>query len=148
MAVADTQITGRDRSGTSEEPHHPVVVRIDAQRYADFQLRIADRITAFAGSMRFVYLHALAFAAWMVFFERSPWPTLTLVVSLEAIFLSTFVMIGQNRQSSFQQAKADHDFHEQEQELKANTDLTRAVFQLTKDLHQHVVGGNAPPDIA
>jgi hypothetical protein len=64
MAVADTQITGRDRSGTREEPHHPVVVRIDAQRCADFQLRIADRITAFAGSMRFVYLHALAFAAW------------------------------------------------------------------------------------
>jgi uncharacterized membrane protein len=56
--------------------------------------------------MRFVYLHALGFAAWMVFFERSPWPTLTLVVSLEAIFLSTFVMIGQNRQSAFQQAKA------------------------------------------
>jgi uncharacterized membrane protein len=54
MAVADTQITGRDRSGTREASHHPVVVRIDAQRYADFQLRIADRITAFAGSMRFV----------------------------------------------------------------------------------------------
>ena len=140
MAVADTQITGRDRSGTREEPRHPVVVRIDAQRYADFQLRIADRITAFAGSMRFVYLHALAFAAWMVFFERSPWPTLTLVVSLEAIFLSTFVMIGQNRQSSFQQAKADHDFAEEEQELKLNTTLTREIHELTREVHAHIVG--------
>ena len=50
---------------------------------------------------------------------------LTLVVSLEAIFLSTFVMIGQNRQGAFQQAKADHDFVRQEQELHTNTDLTR-----------------------
>jgi uncharacterized membrane protein len=45
----------------------------------------------------------------MLFIESKPWPMLTLIVSLEAIFLSTFVMIGQNRQADFQQAKADHD---------------------------------------
>ena len=45
----------------------------------------------------------------MLFLEGKPWPTLTLIVSLEAIFLSTFVMIGQNRRAAFQQAKADHD---------------------------------------
>ena len=67
-----------------------------------------------------------------------PWPTLTLVVSLEAIFLSTFVMIGQNRQASFQQAKADHEFVEQEQELKTNTELTRAIHELTKQIHEKV----------
>ena len=78
------------------------------------QLRIADAITAFAGSMRFVYIHAIGFALWMVFVEPNPWPKLTLIVSLEAIFLSTFVMIGQNRAAAFQQAKADHDFVEQE----------------------------------
>jgi len=50
----------------------------------------------------------------MLFIESKPWPTLTLIVSLEAIFLSMFVMIGQNRQAAFQQAKADHDFTEQE----------------------------------
>ena len=72
----------------------------------------------FAGSMQFVYIHVWLFAVWMLIFEQSPWPTLTLVVSLEAIFLSTFVMIGQNRQASFQQAKADHDFVEEEQELR------------------------------
>jgi uncharacterized membrane protein len=61
----------------------------------------------------------------VLFIEKKPWPTLTLIVSLEAIFLSTFVMIGQNRQAAFQQAKADHDFSAQELELKTNTDLTR-----------------------
>src|SRR5947209_15586909 len=96
--------------------HSPVVTAHKEHRAADVQLRVADAITAFAGSMKFVYLHAVAFALWMVFVESNPWPKLTLIVSLEAIFLSTFVMIGQNRQASFQQAKADHDFVEQEQE--------------------------------
>src|SRR4051812_33221628 len=115
---------------TERELHHPVVVAHKAHRAADIQLRMADAITAFAGSMRFVYIHGLLFAVWMFFVEGNPWPKLTLIVSLEAIFLSTFVMIGQNRQSSFQQAKADHDFVEQEQELKANTALTKAVHDL------------------
>ena len=118
---------------------HPVVLAMEQQRAADLQLRIADAITAFAGSMSFVYLHAVLFAVWMLFFESSPWPTLTLVVSLEAIFLSTFVMIGQNRQSAFQQAKADHDFTEQELELKTNTELTRQIHQLTTELHRRLI---------
>jgi uncharacterized membrane protein len=140
MAAADMQIAGQVHRETRGAEHHPVVARITAQRYADVQLRLADRITAYAGSMRFVYLHAIVFAAWMLFFERSPWPTLTLVVSLEAIFLSTFVMIGQNRQSTFQQAKADHDFAEEEQELKLNTTLTREIHQLTREVHARVLG--------
>jgi uncharacterized membrane protein len=115
--------------------HSPVVVEHARRHAEDVQLRVADTITRFAGSMPFVYLHALAFAAWMLFVESSPWPTLTLVVSLEAIFLSTFVMIGQNRQAAFQQAKADHDFVAQEQELHRNTDLTEAVHQLTLQIH-------------
>ena len=121
-------------------PHHPVVLEEQAQRAADIQLRIADRITAFAGSMNFVYLHVALFAIWMLFLEKSPWPTLTLIVSLEAIFLSTFVMIGQNRQAAFQQAKADHDFTEQELELKTNTALTREIDQLTTELHRRIMG--------
>jgi uncharacterized membrane protein len=120
-------------------PEHPVVVAHRAQRAAKLELRIADRITAFAGSMRFVYIHAALFGVWMLFAESSPWPTLTLVVSLEAIFLSTFVMIGQNRQSAFQQAKADHDFNEQELELKTNTELTRAIHTLTTELHRRLL---------
>jgi uncharacterized membrane protein len=79
------------------------------------------------------------FAAWMLWFEPSPWPTLTLVVSLEAIFLSTFVMIGQNRQAGFAQAKADHDFNSQEKELDQNTELTKEIHRLTQELHAKLV---------
>ncbi|MCA1692295.1 MAG: DUF1003 domain-containing protein [Actinobacteria bacterium] len=122
---------------------HPVVVAHRAHRAADAQLRVADAITAFAGSMPFVYIHAAAFVLWMLFVESDPWPKLTLVVSLEAIFLSTFVMIGQNRQAAFQQAKANHDFVEQEQELKSNTELTRAIHALTTEIHSRVVPGQS-----
>jgi uncharacterized membrane protein len=124
----------------SARPEHPVVVKARERRANDAQLRVADAITAFAGSMPFVYLHVVVFAAWMLFVESSPWPTLTLVVSLEAIFLSTFVMIGQNRAAAFQQAKADHDFVEQELELKTNTDLTREIHLLTTELHRRAFG--------
>ena len=120
-------------------PHHPVVLAEQARRAADLQLRIADRITAFAGSMQFVYIHIVVFAGWMLFVESKPWPTLTLIVSLEAIFLSTFVMIGQNRQAAFQQAKADHDFQEQELELRTNTDITREIHRLTAELHRRLL---------
>lgn len=122
-----------------EAAHHPVVLAHAEQRAADVQLRLADLITRFAGTMTFVYIHAVAFATWMLVFERSPWPTLTLVVSLEAIFLSTFVMIGQNRQASFQQAKADHDFVAQEQELQLNTEITRQIHALAQEIHARVV---------
>jgi uncharacterized membrane protein len=91
--------------------------------------------------MPFVYLHAALFAIWMLVIESDPWPKLTLIVSLEAIFLSTFVMIGQNRQADFQQAKADHDFNEQELELKTNTELTRAIHVLTTELHRRLLDG-------
>ena len=121
--------------------HHPVVITQFQKRAADVQLRIADQITAFAGSMNFVYLHVILFATWMLVFEKSPWPTLTLIVSLEAIFLSTFVMIGQNRQAAFQQAKADHDYSDVNRLLVENTDLTRAIHQLTEEVHQHLFGG-------
>ena len=120
--------------------HNPAILQEQARRAADIQLRIADWITGFAGSMNFVYLHIALFTAWMLFIEKSPWPTLTLIVSLEAIFLSTFVMIGQNRQSAFQQAKADRDFTEQELELKTNTQLTREIDRLTTEVHRRLMG--------
>lgn len=120
--------------------HNPVVLEQQAKRAASLQLRVADWITGFAGSMNFVYLHIALFTIWMLFIEKSPWPTLTLIVSLEAIFLSTFVMIGQNRQAAFQQAKADRDFTEQELELKTNTELTREIDRLTTELHSRLLG--------
>jgi len=130
---------------TSTAGRHPGFLAVEAKRAESLQLRIADRVTAFAGSMTFVYIHGLVFLVWMLMIEADPWPKLTLIVSLEAIFLSTFVMIGQNRQASFQQAKADHDFVEQELELKTNTELTRAIHALTVELHRRVVEGDPGP---
>ena len=120
-------------------PLHPALLEHAARRGASLQNRIADRITTFAGSMLFVYVHIVVFAIWMLLVEKNPWPTLTLAVSLEAIFLSTFVMIGQNRQADFAQRKADHDFTEQEQELKLNTELTKAIHALAQEIHASVV---------
>jgi uncharacterized membrane protein len=126
--------------GAPQPPRqHPVVLAHAQQRASSLQIRLADAITTFAGTMTFVYIHAAVFALWMLVFERSPWPTLTLVVSLEAIFLSTFVMIGQNRQASFQKAKADHDFVAQEQELQLNTELTRQIHVLTQAIHARLL---------
>ncbi|MEO6472080.1 MAG: DUF1003 domain-containing protein [Aeromicrobium sp.] len=127
-----------EQQGT-ETLWHPAVKAFHERRAGNLQLRVADAITAFAGSMNFVYIHAAAFIVWMLFAEAKPWPTLTLVVSLEAIFLSTFVMIGQNRQAALQQAKSAHDFVEEELELKTNTELTRAIHVLTTELHQRLL---------
>ena len=88
--------------------------------------------------MTFVWVHVAIFAFWVASglfgADRYPFQFLTFVVSLEAIFLSTFVMIGQNRQSTFQRAKADRDFQEEENELKYNTDLTRAIHTMTQEI--------------
>jgi uncharacterized membrane protein len=122
----------------SADHRHPALAAVAEKRAASTQLKVADGITKFAGSMTFVYVHIVAFAVWMFVFEKSPWPTLTLVVSLEAIFLSTFVMIGQNRQAAFQQAKAEHDFETNEQELHVNTELTEAIHEMLTKVHATV----------
>ncbi len=136
---------------------HPAVLAQAEHRASSVQLRIADGITAFAGSMAFVYIHIVLFTVWMLWLEKNPWPTLTLIVSLEAIFLSTFVMIGQNRQAAFQQAKADRDYNDQEKLLVENTELTKTIRDLseqirdlTSQIHAHVMppatdAESAPP---
>ena len=80
--------------------HNPVVLAEQARRASDIQLRIADWITSFAGSMNFVYLHVVLFTVWILFIERSPWPTLTLIVSLEAIFLRHDTGLAWSREST------------------------------------------------
>ncbi|MDT4926401.1 MAG: hypothetical protein QOG01_4114 [Pseudonocardiales bacterium] len=126
---------------------HPALDAVAQKRAANTQLKVADAITKFAGSMMFVYVHIALFAVWMLLFEKSPWPTLTLGVSLEAIFLSTFVMIGQNRQAAFQQAKADHDFTVSERELHANTELTKTIHAMTEQLHGQICLGIPPSTV-
>ena len=140
MTTADSEL---EQAGRRDQ--HPVVAQTRARRAEDAQLRIADGITKFAGSMAFVYIHVIVFAVWMLLVERNPWPTLTLAVSLEAIFLSTFVMIGQNRQADFQQRKADYEVTVQEQQLDRNPHLTEKVHLLLVELDHRlpVAGGPA-----
>jgi uncharacterized membrane protein len=119
-------------------PIHPVLVHHETHRSENVQNRIADRITQFAGSMLFVYLHIVLFVFWMLVLEKKPWPTLTLVVSLEAIFLSTFVMISQNRQDEKRQVLADHQWEFVQTEEKQNEELlalSKQILDLTKAIH-------------
>ncbi len=84
------------------------------------QDHVADRVTSFAGSLKFVYLHSVWFGIWVAInigllgeaakFDPYPFGLLTMVVSLEAIFLSTFVMVSQNRQSARSDLRAQIDF--------------------------------------
>ena len=116
---------------------HPALVEQAQERAALLQNRIADRITRYAGSMHFVYLHIALFAIWMLLIEESPWPTLTLIVSLEAIFLSTFVMISQNRADAKRQVIADQQWKTVKEEDKQNVellDLSRQILTLTKEV--------------
>ena len=79
-------------------PRNPALLQHAQRRAENAENRIADAITRFAGSMPFVYVHVIWFTAWIVLgVERYPFGLLTMIVSLEAIFLSTFVMISQNR---------------------------------------------------
>ncbi|MFD8126106.1 DUF1003 domain-containing protein [Streptomyces sp. RLB3-17] len=97
-------------------PHEQAVLA----RMRGTQDRIADAITTFAGTMQFVYIHAAWFTVWIAFNEGlfghssvwDPYPfgLLTMIVSLEAIFLSTFVMVSQNRQAMREKVRADLDF--------------------------------------
>jgi uncharacterized membrane protein len=119
-------------------PLHPALVEHGAGRRKDLQLRIADRITGFAGSMPFVYVHIVWFAVWVIFAENYPFPLLTMIVSLEAIFLSTFVLISQNRADEKRQMLADHEWQLVQVEEKQNEellDVSRQILDLTRQVH-------------
>jgi uncharacterized membrane protein len=118
---------------------NPVLVEHARQRAESVQNRIADRITAFAGSMRFVYLHVLWFAAWIgLGAEGYPYGLLTMIVSLEAIFLSTFVMISQNRADAKRQIVADQQWQTVREEDRQNEELlnlSNQILELTQAIH-------------
>jgi uncharacterized membrane protein len=112
-----------DGGSTAGQRHFMVTLPHERDAFARMrgtQDRVSDAITAFAGTMEFVYLHAVWFAGWILVnlgafgqgavFDRYPFGLLTMVVSLEAIFLSTFVMVSQNRQSARDNVRAEIDF--------------------------------------
>jgi uncharacterized membrane protein len=104
--------------------------------------RVADRITAFAGSLTFVYIHSAWFFVWIVLnigllgvsieFDKFPFGLLTMIVSLEAIFLATFVMVSQNRQAARADVRSELDF---ETNLRAEIWAVHIGYKLGIDLN-------------
>ena len=120
------------------EPN-PALIEHARERAESAQNRLADRITAFAGSMAFVYVSALWFGCWIAFgVEKYPYALLTMIVSLEAIFLSTFVLISQNRTDAKRQVIADQQWRTVQVEDKQNEELlglSHQILELTKQVH-------------
>jgi uncharacterized membrane protein len=134
-------------------PLNPALMEHARARAQSFENRIADRITAFSGSMRFVYLHAIWFACWIGFrVEPYPFGLLTMIVSLEAIFLSTFVMISQNRADAKREVLANQQWQTVLEEDGQNKELLRLsnqILALTKAVHAYAAarsdGGSPQP---
>ena len=132
------------------EPN-PALLENARKRAESVQNRIADKITDFAGSMTFVYLHILWFGSWIGFgVEKYPYGLLTMIVSLEAIFLSTFVMISQNRADAKRQAIADQQWQTVQEEDRQNVQLlslSKQILDLTEAVHDYAAAranGGAP----
>ena len=119
---------------------HPILTQQAEERAKKLQNRIADAVTRFAGSMPFVYVHIVWFTAWIALgVEAFPFGLLTMIVSLEAIFLSTFVMISQNRADAKRESLAEHQWLLVQEEEKQNEELlavSRQILDLTKEIHR------------
>jgi uncharacterized membrane protein len=119
-------------------PIDPALLQHEKERAEARQNRVADKITVFSGSMLFVYIHIVWFGCWIGFgVEAYPFGLLTMIVSLEAIFLSTFVMISQNRADAKRQVIADEQWKTVQVEDKQNEELlelSREILQLTKEV--------------
>jgi uncharacterized membrane protein len=129
-----------------KSPLSPALLKHEENRATSVQSRIADAITAFAGSMAFVYVHILWFALWVsIPLEKYPFGLLTMIVSLEAIFLSTFVMISQNRADARRQVFADQQYVMIQEEKKQNEllieqshrieELNKTILGLAQEVH-------------
>jgi uncharacterized membrane protein len=128
-------------SRTSHQQHvlNPALVEHARERRQSLENRIADTITAFSGSMRFVYLHAAWFTLWIALgVEAYPYGLLTMIVSLEAIFLSTFLLISQNRADAKREVLANQQWATIQDEDGQNQELLRLseeMLELVKAIH-------------
>src|SRR3954469_11721747 len=131
-------------------PINPALLKHAEQRAEDVQNRAADHITAFSGSMLFVYIHIIWFASWIGFgVERYPFGLLTMIVSLEAIFLSTFVMISQNRADAKRQVIADQQWETVQEEDEQNRqllELSNQILELTRAVHAYATAASQTRD--
>ena len=128
-------------------PVSPALLRHLNERSKRREDRAADQITRFAGSMKFVYVHAIWFTLWIVLgVEDYPFGLLTMIVSLEAIFLSTFVMISQNRADEKRQVIADEQWRTVQEEERQNEVLLRLSNEMLALVREiHATSGTAAP---
>jgi uncharacterized membrane protein len=143
---------------TAEHPEHVAetieqIVRLENRdrRHMGLSDELASRITAFSGSMLYVWLHVAWFTVWIVVnvslliftpFDPYPFGLLTMIVSLEAIFLSTFVLITQNRQALAADRRAKVDL---QVNMIAEREITK-VMEMVAHLHEHIGGDGAKHD--
>jgi uncharacterized membrane protein len=131
-----------------------VELRRAAARGRGLQERMADAITAFSGRMLFVYVHIVWFGLWVALntgrlglpaFDPFPYGLLTMIVSLEAIFLSTFVLISQNRLSEEAERRSDLDL---QMDLLTEHELTRALLMLDAIQDKLGIENDTDPELA
>ena len=129
-------------ASTNEHTEHPALRQHAKERRERFENRVADGITNFAGSMNFVYVHVIWFALWVAIpLEDYPFGLLTMIVSLEAIFLSTFILISQNRADERRKIVADHQW---ELVLARNAQIEQ-MMELTQQIHDAVAPSDDDP---
>jgi uncharacterized membrane protein len=124
------------------------VVRIEAESHAKRTLSdsLADAVTGFCGSMSFVWTHVAWFGIWIVLntmpgfehYDPFPFPFLTLVVSLEAIFLSTFILISENRQSRIADRRNLLDLQINLLSEQENTKMLKLLAQIARKVGAEV----------
>jgi uncharacterized membrane protein len=128
---------------TVRTPRNPALREHAKERRAKFENRLADTITRFAGSMDFVYLSIFWYGLWIAIpLEEYPFGLLTMIVSLEAIFLSTFILISQNRADEKRQVVADHQWETveaREAQIEQLMSIATEMLQLTRDIHERTM---------
>lgn len=142
MATAERARTDADRGGVAPIVDRNIAALVERRRQ-DYEAtsahdKIADVVTGFAGSLKFVYLHLVIYGAWIVI--NVGWvpavprfdPTfvvLAMVASVEAIFISTFVLVSQNRMAAQTERRAELDL---QISLLSEHEITRLIELVTE----------------
>lgn len=151
--------TGRETNTTVNKAIEKYIrtivhMRLKAARERTPEQRLADAVTSFSGRMAFVYVHIVWFSVWILLnsglfniqpFDPFPYGLLTMIVSLEAIFLATFVLISQNRLGELSEQRADLDLHI---DLLTEYELTRVLQMLDAIQHKLGIPKEADPELA
>jgi uncharacterized membrane protein len=131
-----------------------VHMRLKAARERTPEQRLADAVTSLSGRMAFVYIHLVWFSIWILLnsglfnmqpFDPFPYGLLTMIVSLEAIFLATFVLISQNRMGELSEQRADLDLHI---DLLTEYELTRVLQMLDAIQDKLGIRNEEDPELA